>query len=153
MARRLLRGLAASARSGSVEMLEARRVQLVESANRLANMRRLSEAYQREMDPAVGGSPAPEGPSRIGSIRQCGATIASMFGTYRPVYATPAENIRAAQVAADELDKLEGEEHRLMTERIQRHIDAAAEPATIRRYLAGHLWPSSWRSCTMRTSR
>ena len=31
------------------EKLEARRVQLVESANRLASMRRLSEAYQREM--------------------------------------------------------------------------------------------------------
>ena len=51
------------------ETLEARRVQLVESANRLASMRRLSEAYQREMDRAVGGTPAPGGPSRIGQIR------------------------------------------------------------------------------------
>ena len=75
------------------EMLEARRVQFVESANRLANMRRLSEAYQREMDRAVGGTPAPSGPSHIGLIRQCGTTIASMFGTDHPVYATPVENI------------------------------------------------------------
>ena len=30
--------------------LEARRVQLVESAKKLASMRRLSEAYMREMD-------------------------------------------------------------------------------------------------------
>ena len=37
------------------ETLEARHVQLVESANRLASMRRLSQAYQREMDRAVGG--------------------------------------------------------------------------------------------------
>ena len=75
------------------ETLEARRVQLDESANRLASMRRLSEAYQREMDRAVGGTPAPGGPSRIGLVRQRGTTIASMSGTDRPVYATPAENI------------------------------------------------------------
>ena len=75
------------------ETLEAPRVQLVESANRLANMRRLSEAYRREMDRAVGGTLAPGGPSHIGLIRQRGATIASMFGADRPVYATPAENI------------------------------------------------------------
>ena len=51
------------------ETLEARRVQLVESANRLASMRRLSEAYQREMDRAVSGMLAPGGPSRIGPTR------------------------------------------------------------------------------------
>ena len=38
------------------ETLEARRVQLVESANRLAIMRRLSEACQREMDRQHAGS-------------------------------------------------------------------------------------------------
>ena len=43
-----------------------------------------------------------------------------------PVYATPAENIRAAQAAADELDNFEGEERRLMTERVQQLLDAAA---------------------------
>ncbi|XP_020154640.1 uncharacterized protein [Aegilops tauschii subsp. strangulata] len=53
------------------EMLEARRVQLVERAKKLANMRCLSEAYQREMDRAVGGTPAPGGPSRIGTVQQC----------------------------------------------------------------------------------
>ena len=59
------------------------------------------------MDRAVGGAPAPEGPSRIGSLWQRGATIASMFGTDRPVYTTPAENIRVAQALTDELDKYE----------------------------------------------
>ena len=50
------------------EMLEARRLQLVEGAKKLASMRRLSEAYQREMDRAIGGSPAPAGPSRLGAV-------------------------------------------------------------------------------------
>ena len=90
-------------------------------------MRCLSEAYQREMDRAVGGTPAPGGPSRIGLIRQRGATIAGTFGTDRPVYATPAENIRAAQAAADELDKLEVDERRHMTERVQQLLDVGAE--------------------------
>ena len=89
-------------------------------------MRRLLEAYQREMDRVVDGTPAPGGPSRIGQIRQSGATVTSMFGIDRPVYATPAENIRAAQAAADELDKLKGDERRCMTERVQQLIDAAA---------------------------
>src|SRR4051812_22352308 len=79
------------------------------------------------MDRAVGGSPAPTGPSRLGAVRQCGVAIANLFGANRPVYATPAENIRAAQAAADELDNFEGEERRLMTERVQRLLDAAAE--------------------------
>ena len=90
-------------------------------------MRRLSEAYQREMDRAVGGSPAPAGPSCLGTVQQRGVAIANLFGANRHVYATPAENIRAAQAVADELDKFEGEEHCLMTERVQRLLDAAAE--------------------------
>ena len=78
------------------ETLEARHLQLVEGAKKLANMRRLSEAYQREMDRAVGGSPAPAGPSRLGTVQQRGVAITSLFGASRPMYATPAENIRAA---------------------------------------------------------
>ena len=78
------------------------------------------------MDRAVGGSPAPIGPSHLGAVRQHGAAIANLFGADRPVYATPAENIRAAQAAADELDNFEGEERRLMTERVQRLLKAAA---------------------------
>lgn len=75
------------------ETLEARRLQLVECAKKLASMRRMSEAYQREMDRAVGGSPALTGPSRLGTVQQRGVAIANLFGANRPVYATPAENI------------------------------------------------------------
>ena len=89
-------------------------------------MRRLSEAYQREMDRAVGGSPAPTKPSRLGAVRQCGAAIADLFGAKRPVYATPAGNIRAAQAATDELKNFEGEERCMMTEPVQQLLDAVA---------------------------
>ena len=98
------------------ETLEACCLQLIEGAKKLASIRRLSEAYQREMDRAVGGSPASTGPSRLGAIRQRGAAITNLLGADCPVYATPAENIRAAQAAADELDNFEGEERRMMTE-------------------------------------
>ena len=82
-------------------------------------MRRLSEAYQREMDRAVGGSPAPAGPSRLSAVQQRGVAIANLFGANRPVYATPVENIHAAQAATDELKNFEGEERCMMTERVQ----------------------------------
>ena len=42
-----------------------------------------------------------------------------MFGTECPVYATPTENIRAAQAVKDDLDKYEGDERRHMTEQVQ----------------------------------
>ena len=107
-------------------MLEAHRVQLLESADRLASMRCLLDTYRREMNRAVGGTPAPGGPSRISTIRQHGVTIGSMFGAERPVYATPVENIRVAQAVKDELDKYDGDERRHMTERVQQLLDAAA---------------------------
>ena len=56
--------------------------------------------------------------SRVGTVRQRGATIASMFEAERPVYATPAENIRAAQAVTDELVKYDGDERRHMTKRV-----------------------------------
>ena len=89
-------------------------------------MRRLSDAYRCEMDRAVGGTPAPGGPSRLGMVRRRGATLANMFGAEHPVYATPAEKIRAAQAVTDELDKYDGDERRHMTERVQQLLDAAA---------------------------
>ena len=52
--------------------------------------------------------------------------IANLFGANCPVYALPAENIRAAQATADELDNFVGEERRLMMEQVQGLLDAAA---------------------------
>ena len=61
----------------------------IDSAKKLATMRRLSEAYQREVDRAIGGTPAAGKPSRVGAVRQRGAAIASMLAADRPTYATP----------------------------------------------------------------
>ena len=50
----------------NAETLEARHLQLVEGAKKLASMRRLSKAYQREMDRAIGGSRRPrQGPATL----------------------------------------------------------------------------------------
>src|SRR4051812_37180477 len=90
-------------------------------------MRRLTEAHQREVDRAAFGTPPPDGPSRVGVIKKRGAAIADMLGADRPVYATPLENLCAAQVAVDEQNGLGPDELPYMTRRIQQLIDAATE--------------------------
>ena len=85
------------------ETLEARRLALIAEGQKIASMRRLTEAHQREVDRAAFGTPPPSGPSRAGFVQKRGAAIASMLGVDRPVYATPLENLRAAQAAAEEL--------------------------------------------------
>ena len=61
------------------EALEARRLALLAEGRRLASVRRLTEAYQREADRAAFGTPAPGGPSRAGFVKQRGAVIADMW--------------------------------------------------------------------------
>ena len=109
------------------EALEARRLALLAEGRRLASVRRLAEAYRREADRAAFGTPAPGGPSQAGLVKQRGAVIADTLGVDRPVYATPLENLRAAQAAVDELDGLEAEDLPHMTRRIQQLINAAAQ--------------------------
>ena len=109
------------------EALEARRLALLAEGRKLVSKRRLAEAHRREADRAAFGTPPPGGPSRVGVVRQCGAVVADTLGVDRPVYATPLENLRAAQAAVDELDGLGAEELPHMTRRIQQLIDAAAQ--------------------------
>ena len=108
------------------EALEARRLALLAEGQKLVSMRRLAEAHRREADCAAFGTPPPGGPSRVGIVRQRGAIVTDTLGVDRPVYATPLENLRAAQAAVDELDGLGAEELPHMTRRIQQPIDAAA---------------------------
>ena len=90
-------------------------------------MRRLAEAHRREANHAAFGTPPPGGPSRAGVVRQRGTALADALGVDHLVYATPLENLRAAQAAVDELDGLGAEELPHMTRRIQHLIDAAAQ--------------------------
>ena len=123
-----VQGLSASvAENTDGATLEAFCISLLESAQKLAAMRRLSEAYRREIDSAVCGTPAAGGPSRLSTVRQCGAAITSMLGADRPIYVMPLENLHAAQAAADELDHLEGDERHCMTERVQQLLDTATQ--------------------------
>ena len=92
------------------ETLEARRLTLIAEGQKIASMRRLTEAHQREVDPAAFGTPPHGGPSRAGLIKKRGAAIARMLVADRPVYATPLENLRAAQAAAEELNGLGADE-------------------------------------------
>ena len=82
-------------------------------------MRRLTEAYQREVSRATSGTPAAVGPSRFGAVKKRGAAIARMLGADCLVYATPLENLCAAQAAADELEGLDGDELCCMTRHVQ----------------------------------
>ena len=109
------------------ETLEARRLALIAEGQKIASMRRLTEAHKREVDRAAFGTPPHGGPSRAGLVKKRGAAIASMLGADRPVYATPLENLRATQAAAKELNGLGADELPYMTRRIQQLIDAAAE--------------------------
>ena len=70
-------------------MLEAFRVSLLDSANKMAAMTCCAEACQREIDRITGGMLAVGEPSRVDTVRQRGAAIASMLGVGCPVYATP----------------------------------------------------------------
>ena len=107
--------------------LEALRVSLLDNANKLAASRRLTEAYLREMDRAIGGTPAASEPSRAGVVRDHGGVLADMLGAPRLVYPTPSENLRAAQAAVDELNHLEGDELRCLTQQVQQLLDTAVE--------------------------
>ena len=101
------------------EALEARRLALLAEGQKIATMRRLTEAHQREVDRATFGTPPPKGPNRVGVVKKHGAAIASMLGADRPVYAMPLENLRAAQSIVDELNGLGADELPYMIGRIQ----------------------------------
>ena len=51
-----------------VETLEARRLALIAEGQKIASMRRLTKAHQREVDRAAFGTPQPSGPSRAGFV-------------------------------------------------------------------------------------
>ena len=62
------------------ETLEARRLALIAAGQKIASMRHLTEAHQREVDRAAFGTTPHGGPSRASLVKKRGAAIASMLG-------------------------------------------------------------------------
>ncbi|KAE8789474.1 hypothetical protein D1007_36365 [Hordeum vulgare] len=88
------------------------------------------EATKQEYNSAYGLTPISEAPSRLGSARGRGRFIAEILGGNQPVYETPAANLRAAQVAMEEMPSLEGEERAFQEKRVKDLLDAANEQQT-----------------------
>ena len=71
-------------------------------------MQRQLESTERVYNTAYGLTPASVGTSRQGNVPCRGGDISVLFGTNRPSYATPAQNMRAMQEATEKLVHLEG---------------------------------------------
>ncbi|KAK1617033.1 hypothetical protein QYE76_022550 [Lolium multiflorum] len=105
----------------------------------LAAAKRQLEINQREYNRAHGFTPAGDNPSRAGQIRRRGGGLGAEIArdgaespapsAEQPVYNTPDKNMRAAQAAAEELNRLEGEELRRQTKRVTELLNAATKPA------------------------
>ncbi|KAK1695823.1 hypothetical protein QYE76_012520 [Lolium multiflorum] len=86
---------------------------------------------------ALTASPAGDNPSRAGHIRRRGGGLGAEIARdgaespapsmEPPVYNTPDKNMRAAQAAAEELSRLQGEELRRQTKRVTELLNAATK--------------------------
>ena len=65
---------------------------------------------QCKYNPAYGFTPAVDGPSRLGAVRDRGWVIAEILGGKQPIYETRAANLRVAQAAMEEMPDFESEE-------------------------------------------
>ncbi|KAK1670608.1 hypothetical protein QYE76_058767 [Lolium multiflorum] len=125
--------------------LEAHRQLLLKQTEELAAAKRQMEITQREYNRAHGLTPGGDGPSRAGQIRRRGRDLGAEIArdgapsptpsAEQPVYNTPDKNMRAAQAAAEELNRLEGEELRRQTKRVTELLNAATKQAADPRYV------------------
>ncbi|KAK1664687.1 hypothetical protein QYE76_052846 [Lolium multiflorum] len=133
--------LTAGADPSSIEKdLETHRQLLLMQAEELAAAKRQWEISQREFNRAHGLTPAGDNPSRAGQIRRRGGALGAEIARdgaespapsmEPPVYNTPDKNMRAAQAAAEELSRLEGEELRRQTKRVTELLNAATRQPT-----------------------
>ncbi|KAK1661764.1 hypothetical protein QYE76_049923 [Lolium multiflorum] len=103
------------------------------------------EITQREYNRAHGLTPGGDEPSRAGHIRRRGRDLGAEIArdgapspapsAELPVYNTPDKNMRAAQAAAEELNRLQGEELRRQTKRVTELLNAATRQAADPRYV------------------
>ena len=120
------------------EQVEAQRRYLLEEAKKLKMQQRELERSRREQASAMGHAPVSRLPGRLRPVGYRGKNLAaeleragrsgshlSSVHTPRPVYETPAMNMRAAEAAAAELSGLEGEERERQQQRVNELIRAA----------------------------
>ncbi|KAK1666788.1 hypothetical protein QYE76_054947 [Lolium multiflorum] len=125
--------------------LEAHRQLLLKQTEELAAAKRQMEITQREYNRAHGLTPGGDEPSRAGHIRRRGRDLGAEIArdgapspapsAELPVYNTPDKNMRAAQAAAEELNRLQGEELRRQTKRVTELLSAATRQAADPRYV------------------
>ncbi|KAK1556108.1 hypothetical protein QYE76_037138, partial [Lolium multiflorum] len=115
--------------------LEAHRVLLLKQTEELAAAKRQWDITQREYNRAHGLTPGGDNPSRAGQIRRRGRDLGAEIdrdgadepapSMELPIYNTPDKNMLAAEAAAEELHRLEGEELRRQTARVADLVKAA----------------------------
>ncbi|KAK1650400.1 hypothetical protein QYE76_068205 [Lolium multiflorum] len=125
--------------------LEAHRQLLLKQTEELAAAKRQMEITQREYNRAHGLTPGGDEPSRAGHIRRRGRDLGAEIArdgapspapsAELPVYNTPDKNMRAAEAAAEELNRLEGEELRRQTRRVTELLNAANRQIADPRYV------------------
>ncbi|KAK1698246.1 hypothetical protein QYE76_014943 [Lolium multiflorum] len=146
---RLSTPLTAGADPTTIEAdLETHRQFLLKQAEEVAAAQRQLQITRREFDRAHGFTPAGNAPSRAGQIRRregdLGAEIdrdgaeSPAPSMELPIYNTPEKNMRAAEAAAEELSRLEGEELRRQTRRVTELLHIASEQQKNPRY-AGNI--------------
>jgi hypothetical protein len=118
------------------EDLERTRHNLLKEAVDVEDTRRRILSMIQEYNTAHGFTPAGDGPSRAGQVRQRGRELGAELNQAspsarlppiitKPTYSTPTKNLRAAHYITSELDGLQGEDLQEKQARIQELLDAA----------------------------
>jgi hypothetical protein len=118
------------------EDLERTRRNLLKEAVDVDDTRRCVLSTINEYNIAHGFTPAGDGPSRAGQVRQRGRELGTELNQAapsaklppiitKPTYSMPTKNLRAARYITSELDGLQGEDLREKQARIQELLDVA----------------------------
>ncbi|KAK1599869.1 hypothetical protein QYE76_018449 [Lolium multiflorum] len=143
--------------------LEAHRVLLLKQTEELAAAKRQWDITQREYNRAHGLTPGGDNPSRAGEIRRRGRDLGAEIdrdgadepapSMELPIYNTPDKNMLAAEAAAEELHRLEGEELRRQTARVADLVKAANRQSKDPRDTAESASPAPSRRSDSRATR
>jgi hypothetical protein len=118
------------------EYLEQTRRNLLKEAIDVEDTHRRILSTLHEYNTAQGYTPAGDGPSRAGQVRQRGRELGTELNQAapstklppviaKPTYSTPMKNLRAARYITSELADLQGEDLREKQVRLQELLDAA----------------------------